>query len=388
MNMSGKTKIWDKAVVFVIGLLTICVMVLFYRQATEYQGLYFSDLPNHIKFGQEGIGYSLADRIFGVLMRLPGGYLLIAATLTCCVVLNGYVGYLFLKLMLKRNKVEISAFVLWGCSFLLMFEASVYLYHIFPYFYMKSYSTQPWHNATYIFMRLFGTMALILYFHIEEHYLENISIKEWLGFAVCLTLVNAFKPNFIVVFAPMMLIMLVRDFVKLHGKRVMQMIKFGCAVLTSLLVLIFEAKVLYPKGGESGLEIGVQHFVEFLSSPVTLLQLLCSLSFPLLIAGIGLKKKENMYFLKCTWMMYIIGILEYKLIWETGPREKAGNMAWGFMFGAYAVFLASVAKLLAWTKNEKKCSGYLIASWTLLGLNILSGLMYFGVLLFGGYYAI
>ena len=57
--------------------------------------------------------------------------------------------------------------------------------------------------------------------------------KNWIIFAVLLTITNAIKPNFILFFAPMMLIYLIADFIREKGKNVIQCIKYGSAALVS-----------------------------------------------------------------------------------------------------------------------------------------------------------
>ena len=62
--------------------------VLFYRQAVEYNGAYFSDLPAHINFSIVGGDYSVLFFVIGIIFRLPLSHILLALFESSIVVLT------------------------------------------------------------------------------------------------------------------------------------------------------------------------------------------------------------------------------------------------------------------------------------------------------------
>lgn len=141
--------------------------------------------------------------------------------------------------------------------------------------------------------------------------MSEISKREACVFVASLTCVNYAKPYFIIAFVPMMLIFLIRDFIRLRGKKVVQMVKFGVCVLCSLWVLVFQYKILYPREGDSGVVVTTEKIIEFFSSFDSVYRAILGLAFPILILVIAMKKHYVPSLLSKSWIMYIITRLEY-----------------------------------------------------------------------------
>jgi phosphatidylglycerophosphate synthase len=64
-----------------------------------------------------------------------------------------------------------------------------------------------------------GLLVLAQYFTMRKNYLNHISLRDMVIFTVLLIFVNYAKPNFIIAFAPAMLIFLIADLSNTSGKK-------------------------------------------------------------------------------------------------------------------------------------------------------------------------
>jgi hypothetical protein len=222
----------------------------------------------------------------------------------------------------------------------------------------------------------------------EQHYLSYITLQEMIGFTILLVLVNYAKPNFIIAFAPMMLIFLIKDFIVGKGMGTKQIIKFGICVLASLWILILQMKLLFPEDGNSGMAFTMKKLLSFVTEISSVPYLICGLAFPLFVTAIMLIKhyKANAHIK--IWVFFVIGWLERTFLMETGERETHGNFGWGVKFCAFLLFLSSYVVLLSMYKsNEIKKSTFAIGNIIYLW-HVLVGIVYFIILLKGGNYFI
>ena len=87
--------------------------------------------------------------------------------------------------------------------------------------------------------------------------------------------------------------------------------------------------------------------------------------------------------------MHVVALLIYILLKETGARAAHANFAWSYSFALMTSFIGSLSILINRQinkeKNKKEIS-YIIVSYTLLGLHVLSGIIYFIRLLQGNNY--
>lgn len=374
--------------VILLAVIFVSTCFLFWHYAISDGSLYLSDLPAHIYSGITGTGYSLMSDIFRLLYTVYPHNISIAVGLAGITVSTVFASAYFMKVISARMGIEsdISQWIVLSSSAL--FITSIYIPYFYPYFYIGVLTTQPWHNSTYLLMRLFGTFVMALYFQIESHYLMVIEWKEWIIFTMLLTLVNYAKPNFILGFAPMMLIFLISDFIRQKGRGTFQMVKFGTCVLCSLWVLVFQYRILYPAEGDSRIEITFAVVKEIFSSPISIVTIFMGLAFPILVLCISIKLHDlSSVLLKC-WVMYIVTYIETVFLTETGYRAGHGNFGWGAKTGAFILFLASCASLISLYKKGSIGKKVYTFSWMVYAASVGSGIAYFYILLRGGGFGI
>lgn len=384
----------------VAGVLSAIAMIalfaaslyLFYNQSLSNNEVFASDLPIHLRTGRKGGGYSLMTKIFWVLLSLWDNTLGCAIALAVIIVLTVFATGWLLKYLFEKAGIKTNYFVLLLVSMIFLFVGNMYIPDLFEKFYAGSANTQPWHNSSYLLMRLFSVLAIGFYFKIEENYLTEIKVKDWLLFTLFLTLSNWSKPSFLIAFAPIMLVYLIIDFIRRRTKGTVQMIKFGTAVLCSLPICFWQAGKLWPSedsgSGENdgGVTITLEKLVDFFQDSDSVWYVIAGFSFPLLVTLVCLICRQKSKILTASWLMYIVSWLEQKMLVEYGERAAHGNFGWGRKFFAYFLYMVAFVECIRLYK-EKKIPLVVCIIVLLVGLaNIACGMYYFGQLLQGSTY--
>ena len=384
MNKSKNMKIRSYACL--IGLFVISFFLL-YRYSYIYST---SDYPAHIRYALGGEGYSVVSSIIILSNWLFHSVVPFLVFMAFVIVMSVVITALYMKKILNLSGFDINIYELIPLSSTLLFLCKLCIPEWSPFFYKKdAFVTQPWHNSTYTAMRLFAMVTMCIYMNMEREYQNSIIFKRYALFTFSLLFTNLAKPNFVIVFAPVMLLMLIYDFFKTKGKSFRNAFLFGCCVLIACFVLLGQYKTLFPSEGDSGMAFSVTNAISYIFKDKKFpLYLLLNYAFSIYVTVLFAKntKKINMaekrFFMQIC-MMNIISILIYLFIVETGPRAADGNLGWGMPFFAYLLFATCLAYLRV--LKEKKIitieqynfGRYLYYS------HIIFGVFYFGTLLMG-----
>lgn len=383
MNIKEKNCGLKKFTLFVIVLGLFAILTyLFYMQSLKLNNGYRSDLPAHIVFAQTGRGYSALYQFMGFVYNFGKGTWAIAVLESLIVVLTILLSGRLLKMLAPSlNYVEATLI-----SLPISFLTGMYIPGIYEHYYIQQLVTQPYHNITYYGMRLFAVCVFIAFFEIFEGYLEKIKWKYWVGTAIFLLLSTSVKPNFLLGFSFTLLLFLIVDFLKyrFEKKPFIQMILMGGVVFPSLFMLLWQANMLYgtsTAGSSSGIGlIWGATFVRY-GFVSTLLKLICSLSFPIIVFLVNRKKlNRNSKFI---YLMFLVQLLVCILFTEVGEREAAYNFYWGLYGAGFFLFIDAVA---VFVKNwkEKLPKWYKIVGIVLLLIHLISSILYFVHIVLGG----
>lgn len=368
----------------------ICSFYLFYNQSIDHEGkIFVSDLKAHMRSGRNGGGYSLMTKIFYMLFQIRTDTYLIALCIALIAVGTVFTTYWSFKLILSAEKINANNHWIFLASILMQFVCTVYVPVIYPHFYSGSACTQSWHNSTYLLMRLFAVPTFGLYVSMEKGYLQEISWKDGVIFTVLLILGNWSKPSFLITFALVMLWFLIVDFIKTRTKGTIQIIKFGIPVLLSLPVCFHQSNSLWKEGSGNGVRFNPQGVIDFLLhyDYSVICYFIFGLLFPIVATVVYLiKKGENRRILIQGWMLYIIAFIEHLTLKEYGKRENSGNFGWGRKIGGFVLFMVCIVKMIELYKADKidKRTFYMLMLVYCLG--VVSGIVYFGLLLTGRTY--
>ncbi|MBQ6812117.1 MAG: hypothetical protein IJP06_03285 [Agathobacter sp.] len=384
--MKQKNLVVSVGKVFITAAVFLASVFLFYRQGTAVEGLYMSDLQDHIAFALAGDSYSLLYFVMGFVLRITGGSVMAIAILEALLVVGtGWVTYLLFSKRVSEEKKS----VVFVVSFALLFFTSIYVPILYPHYYIQTFVTQPWHNITYIGMRFFAVLTMYAFFEVYESYLENVTVKQWIGVALPLLCATAIKPNFLLAFSFALLAVLILDFVKnfFDKKKFLNMIKMGTTVFPACAALLVQAVILYGPTDTGAAESGL-----IITWGATLLQdgflplvmrIICGLSFPIMIYVLGHKQLDKQE--RFVYLMYIITFIQVHMLGESGARATHGNFTWGIYNSAYILLIYTIAFFME-HYSLKKANGKAVCmiGWGILALHLVSGMVYFLLLLAGG----
>lgn len=370
----------------IIGVLGLFIK-LFYYQAISFDGRYQSDLPLHIELALSGEGYSILYYIISIIYRIFNDVFYIAVFEAIMVVATWLLATGVLCHFLETQKYIRCSGIALGLTIM----TGIYVPCIYETFYKAQLITQPYHNITYLGMRLTSLGVMILFVKMYDNYLDKIRLKEWCLLTLLLVISTSIKPSFFYGFAFTLFLFLVSDLVKHRfDKKVFRQIFFiGSTVLPSLLVLFVQAQILYGTnidGQSTG--IALIWGKSFIASGLfkTVLKLLCGLSFPCLVSWVNRHKMDKNE--KFIIIMFIIQLLVCILFTETGERANHGNFYWGLFNAAYLWFFSSIICFVKNIESKQTKRIYHGIGLVLLGAHLLSSVVYFIHIYRGGLYLV
>ena len=326
-------------------------LVLLHYNQTLYPvtGKYESDLFAHIEMALDGWGYSVLAVFFRLFSYLNdfGFHFAIAALL--CIFEAGTLALTYI--LLKRYRLGTKTAVVFAAF--TGFAMPFYIRAIQPYRYIGYQSGSIWHNSTYIAMKFFALLCILLFLAISENYKEKLSVGAVIAFALLLAATTSVKTNFILVFAPVALVFLIID--AILGVPFKRILVCALTVIPSILVILFQEVVLFGESTGNGIIIDPlysvylraekPYFTMILSAAFLIMILLYNF-IPVLkdtIADLKDKKRGLTHrFFILSWAMWFVGFLELILLRETGQRELDDNFAWGYDFCIFVLFVVSV----------------------------------------------
>ena len=376
-----KSKIFQSILwllIFVYG--AICVY-LYYKQTFHVEGMPFeSDLPYHISMAVDDHWfYSLTAIFYQLFFLTPFGNLLTALFLGCVTIGTIVATYYLFKEILDRAGIKTVP-----GSVLLLF--SLFSNIAMPFFvraahyqrYIGYQSPSIWHNSTYICMKFCGILVLCLYLRLEDKYRTGMSVKEWLLLAGAFILVNAVKPNFFLVFAPVMALYLLADLIK--GVPFFRVFLFGLTVIPSLLVILWQNMVLF--GGDTGNGIEIRYgYTLTLHSSHPKVTLLLSIAFPLFVLICQWKELFRDKWYLFSWLVWGVALIQVTFLAESGTRARGGNFMWGYAFGIFLVLVWSIVKILETLTHPRGIfkNKYIRIAFTVASLGIFAYQSYCGI---------
>ncbi|MBU5673840.1 hypothetical protein [Paenibacillus brevis] len=362
-----------KKTVFFSGVFFL-YFYIFYNQIYNKAGLFPSDLPDHISFGQQ---FLAGDN----QLPHPGLYLLIflvslvspfsfeesgILTLSILVVLISWIIYRFLTKYTDKALEYTSV---------LMIVTPIFV-PFFNQLYLGQSSANVYHNPTLIAVKPFVYLSLIYFIKmLEKPTLLNVVLT---GFILMASTVM--KPNFVLVFiftAP--LYMLIKN------------VSFNRWFLLMATLVPTGSLLIYQYFRTYNLDDGGKIVFDFLGvwnlySPSPLLSVVLSLSFPLGILVFRSKSVWNSRYLLFSWIGTIIAYLQFAVLAEEGIRYTHANFVWGVHMMVALLFLFSVIELIKWKIEVGNGNWKQTLVQTILAFHFCSGLYYLIAIILGNSY--
>lgn len=368
--------------VFLSAIITIVYalsLIFLFREQAKYDGVvnvkYSSDLPAHIHAGlQPGSTYSLMYVILGFLWKLPHRCFFISMMLTLFSLLSIYFTFILLRYLVNG---EISKEKLYLAALICNMSMPVYVPGINEHRYLGMLTFNLYHNSTYIAMKPFALLSLLLFFRLFRKYrVTKISFLEWFCFSASLFLATWFKPSFTLAFSFCMLVVMMFDFIKGRGKNILNYLIFGTTVIPALGLMLWQKVQLFDDSSKIAFGF-FKVWSIYTKNPYA--GMLLSVSFPLVVLIFNIRDliKDKIY--GFGWLLGSFNIAVYAFVYETGGRMNHGNFGWGAQFAIGVLFIISMYKFLS-KVNITTAYRLMIVS-AVLGMHVLSWVSYYVVLL-------
>jgi len=190
-------------IIFYIFILiyTISLFFLYYNQLQyPITGRFESDTAVHVDFAVNKHYYhSLAAFIYLFFSLFKHSSILIAILLALITSLTVFATYKLLKAFNEHFKGNLSDNVLFVVSFFANFVMGFYIKSANKQHYIGYENANMWHNSTYIFMRFFSVLTILVFLKLYLEYKEKINVKDYLLFTLLLTVTTGFKASFLTV---------------------------------------------------------------------------------------------------------------------------------------------------------------------------------------------
>mgnify|MGYP001240476092 CR=1 FL=1 len=352
----------------IIGLF----MPLFYKLifGTNGEALYITtDFSAHIKFVIKGS----TDGVFPsypfyhiLLFILSGGskdmmYLsyLSVLVLTFFTTLKVMFSYYIInkEIQMKWKSVIISLILIFTMPICNWWSNNIYLGQLTP---------NVWHNPTTIVAM---PLAIILFFYTCKK-LHTLDLKNYFIISGLVVINLLCKPNYLLAYLPVFIIFLVCKFIKNKDFKVLK----GIVIISFSSIAVLICQFLFTYGGNnvSGGIVFAPLAVWGHYSPNVLASLFLSIAFPLVYAIIYFSKVRVNKSIIFSWAIFIVSLLQFTFLAESGVRGLDGNFGWGCFISLYILFLTTAIDFF-----KQKISPRYLVVLTILSLHLLSGFIYY-----------
>ena len=352
-------------IVFFIGY-SIFFTILFHRYYTcTSRDMYWSDLLLHLGFARKGMNlYSLTYLLLGLVDKLPHAGWLTSGMLTAFLLL----GVVASKLLLQQIMPKVNKWIVWVLAWI----ANMFFTFNISYFpgvgeldYRGMLNFNVYHNPTYIMMKPFALLTLWFFFRLINKYAdEGIKVYEWFVLSGLMLLTTWFKPNFMIGFSLSLLCLLIFDFIRHRGKKILNYIALGTTVFPSVALMYFQQTVLFSGGNSnSQMKLGFMTGLRAMAHHPEI-KIFLSLIFPLVILCFVFKDLIKDRFYAFGWFHMIVNLGITVFVYETGYRLHHGNFIWSSFFALGVLFIVSLAKLVK-LAQEKRVGALALSSGAL-----------------------
>lgn len=360
-----------------------CLCFLFYNQLSTVNDRFESDTLVHVRFAVEDhYYYSLSSYLYAFLNLFGHVNISVSIMLALITVGSVWLTYILMDRIAGVCNITVPKWFMYIGSFAMNLATGFYIRVANVRHYIGYQSGNMWHNSTYTFMRFMALITLIYYIKIADTYRQGIKFKEWLIFTLLLSVTTGFKPSFLTVFAPFLLIKLIYDWIK--GTKFLNIFIMGTTVFMPIGIMALESMVLFPGDGNSGYMIAPFKALSMRGDHPKV-SLVLSVLFPLCVLFFNLKNIKYDKIYSGSLIIWLVGFLEVFLLIETGDRALDSNFFWGYSISIFIVFIASLLKAYKSFKESKSRFRVPIAitESAILIWHVISGIWYFTLLLKG-----
>lgn len=358
------TKMLKLANVFILIVYSSAFFFLFcqqYYNATESS--YPSDLWSHINESMSGEQiYSLMRFIMGKMGTLPFAGYWIAVLLDVLLLFSVFATKTLLQFLLPdRNKWLLYIYSWVSVAF---FPLTIINYS--SYSGIMNYNLV--HNSTYMAMKPFAIFSIYFFFKLYDSIRAGkVTVKDSIKLMTVVTISTVFKPNFTIGFSFALLFVLIYEFVRAHGKNIINCLKVGCSVLPSVVIVLYQQSQWFDDTAE--IQIGFMTAMNAISRHPWI-NMAEALAFVLIVLFFTCKDsiKDKRYVF--VWLLFVSNLMLGMLLYEDGHRLLHGNFLWGVTFACCPLVILSIQRFDGFVLNKSMVR--LVLSSGVLGAHIFS----------------
>lgn len=383
----------------IIAAFIVC-LELFYRMIVDYNGKYESDM--HYYAVSNVTSGEPHDRFLGVLFQFFYDInqttleinIYLAAVICAIIIVNFLVIRYYLKDdgMLDKVPRPVRQFF----SVATLFIGPIYVPVLHEWYYRKSFESFAWHSPTQQSMTLFAMIASICFLRMYlRHEERGVKPLDWTAAMLTVLLATTVKPSFTMNLMAAVVVMFIVDLIR-GGKdgvlkRFRNLFIMGCSLIPSGLYMIW----LHTHEFTNSTQHGEEHKVIFdfahtLNYEHLWAAILFGMTFPIVVAVFNTERFRDPKY-RFALYIFVMGVLQWAFITETGKRGNYGNFGWGRVYGTYFITLVSTVIAMEayynenskFAKNKKLRNIFFILLGIVLAASILSQLNYFRLILTG-----
>lgn len=409
-------------------------LTLFYRQTTGNPSSYHSDMKAYI-LEMQGLdsGYSFPYPVFFKLSALIHLFVGPELAVALATMLLNSLGIVLTKLAFNHLALE----GLEGCfrkggahggkdiswmAGICISLAAVSLFFISMLYppkgiylpgirhnYLGVFTSNPFHNATYMAARPFTILAFLWFVKLLGGYEKGtgrggVSYGDYVLFSLFLLLATMTKPSFTLVMVSTAGLIMLYRLCKSGFRNFVPTVVLGLCFIPTFIDMLYQYQgvFVHEEGVEGGLGFGFGKVWANYCGNIPLAVCL-AVGFPLLVLVLNRKECKKNTLFAFSWQMYLVGFAEAFFLYEKGFREVDFNFSWGYMCGIFFCHFSALLVLLRVTGGKikgRRCApavsggkaagrmaaGLLLIQWAAYLWHVVCGLYYFGTLLGGAMY--
>lgn len=415
-TLQKRDKIID-IIVFIVLILAVTAVTLrlFYLQTISDGVTYHSDMKAYIleMLGQQekyDFPYPVFFKFAAFIHLFSGPEMAVAAATALLnslsiVITKAAFNHLVLKQLgdrFHKNK--------WIAGILLSLLA-VSLYFIsmvFPpegiwlpgirYRYLGVFTSNPFHNATYMAARPFAILAFLWFAKLLPVYEKGyggswknndkgIGLSDYILFAVFLLTATMTKPSFTIVLVGTAGLIMLYRLIKSKFRGFVPAMQLGLCFVPTFVDLLYQYRgVFVPDAGqEGGIGFGFASVWKLYCDNIPL-AIGLAVGFPILVVLLNYKELKADTTFRFSCQIYLMSLAMALILYEKGFRMPDFNFSWGYMYGIFFAFFGALLVLIRATASGKGKKFLLTIQWLAYGWHVICGVYYFWGIFRGNMY--
>lgn len=255
--------------------------------------------------------------------------------------------------------------------------------------YLGVFTSNPFHNATYMAARPFAILAFLWYAKLLPVYEQGyggswknngkgVGLSDYLLFSFFLLAATMTKPSFTIVLVGTAGIIMLYRLVKSRFRGFVPAIQLGLCFVPTFVDLLYQYRgVFVPEAGqEGGIGFGFASVWKLYCDNIPL-AIGLAIGFPILVVLLNYKELKTDTIFRFSCQIYLMSLGMALILYEKGFRMADFNFAWGYMYGIFFAFFGALLMLIRATVSGKSKKFLLAVQWLAYGCHVICGVHYF-----------